>query len=73
MTLEFVVLVGRTRLFGSRNILHRIGRPMAVTGAAQHAAAAAFVEILGIKPFFDSFESERFVRLICHGIVVWEK
>jgi hypothetical protein len=39
---------------------------MAVTGAAQDAAAAALVEPLGVQPFFDPFEAERFVGMICH-------
>ena len=66
VALKLVVLVGRALFFWPRNILHRIGRPMAVTGTAQDAAAAALVEILGVQPFFHPFEAERFVVFVCH-------
>jgi hypothetical protein len=40
---------------------------MAVTGTAQNATAAALIEPFGIEPFFDAFESYRFVGLVSHG------
>ena len=66
VTLKFVVLIGWTFFFRPRHILHRIGRPMAITRAAKHTTAAALVKCLGIKPFFNSFESQRFVVFVCH-------
>src|SRR5688572_641731 len=66
VALESIEFIRRAFLFRPWNVFHRIARTMAVTGAAQHTAASALIETLGIEPFLDSLEPWFFFGFVFH-------
>src|SRR4030095_2325803 len=69
-SLETIKLIRGTLGLGPGYILHRIGRTMTVTRAAQDTARAALLEAFRIEPFFDSFKAERFFAFVFHRKLV---
>lgn len=67
-SLEAIKFIRRTFGFWSGNIFHWICRPVTITRAAQHAAAAALFQPFCVEPLLDSTEAPIFFAFVFHGI-----